>query len=91
MYERERAALLREGRIIELGFRDLDGRPVDEVARIYRHFGWEGRERAVARVRDYVGTLRDFKKNAHRPLDEASAAVVREKWRESFETFGYAL
>mmetsp|Transcript_5903 Transcript_5903/g.14658 ORF Transcript_5903/g.14658 Transcript_5903/m.14658 type:complete len:247 (-) Transcript_5903:37-777(-) len=91
LYVRERASLLGRGKVVEVAFLDLDESPVEVVAGIYHHFGWDCADQAAVRVRQYLGSLKDFKKNAHEPLDGASAALVREKWRESFKTFGYKL
>ena len=81
--------LIAAGSLEEVSFADLERDPGSLLRALYHKFGWSGYD--SDRVEQYLGSLSDFKKNAHKPLDEESRKLVQEQWRESFETFGYQL
>lgn len=77
------------GNLAEVRFEDLERDPLGELERLYAELdlpGWPGAEPAV---RAYVGTLTQYRKNAHR-YDEALLDKVREQWRFAVEGWGYA-
>ncbi|GFR47685.1 hypothetical protein Agub_g9433 [Astrephomene gubernaculifera] len=79
------------GRLVEVSFSDLDSDPLAVLQRIYKQFGWDEQFDAVRpRFEEYVASLEDFKKNHFNRLSPEAEAVVRKRWRESFEAFGYA-
>lgn len=58
--------LIPRGNLVEIGFADLDARPLETMERIYRRFGWAARFPEVKpRLAEYCLTLTDFKKNDH--------------------------
>ena len=73
---------------MEVRFEDLDRDPESVLERIYGTFGWRYQRGMAA---DYLETLRDFKKNHHKPLTKEEAVAVGKRWDESFKEFGYEL
>lgn len=88
-YVEDRKLLLSGKNLMEVSFSDLDRKPLDLLRHVYDTFGFGWSSAMASRVSSYMGTLADFKKNAHKDLDEESIALVNEHWRDSFKTFGY--
>ncbi|PNW79539.1 hypothetical protein CHLRE_08g358547v5 [Chlamydomonas reinhardtii] len=88
-YVRHRAAVP-PGRLVEVGFAQLEADPVAALERVYTAFGWSDRWEAVAPLfADYSSSLADFKKNHFNGLQPEAEAVVRRRWAPSFAEFGY--
>ena len=83
-------ALLSDKQLLQVSFQELTSHPVETLARIYQHFGWDGWEEELKpRVRREVQDLRSYEKNQHRPLHPALRKIVNERWKASFEDLGY--
>eukprot|EP00242_Pyramimonas_sp_CCMP2087_P018003 CAMPEP_0198225954 /NCGR_PEP_ID=MMETSP1445-20131203/103237_1 /TAXON_ID=36898 /ORGANISM="Pyramimonas sp., Strain CCMP2087" /LENGTH=130 /DNA_ID=CAMNT_0043905645 /DNA_START=182 /DNA_END=574 /DNA_ORIENTATION=- len=82
--------LIEKSRLVEIAFHDLEKSPTDEIRRVYKTFGLEGFESLQPVLERYTQSLTDFKKNAHVPISDQMANVVRERWGPSFETFNYS-
>jgi omega-hydroxy-beta-dihydromenaquinone-9 sulfotransferase len=89
LYERDRS-LIPAGALHELKYEDLDVRPVETLRAAYAALGLTGFSAFETRVRAYVDSLRDYKKNVH-VLTEADRETVRSRWRETFDRYGYPL
>ena len=64
-YQTDRA-LIPPGRLVELGFAELDADPVAAMRRVYRELGWPDFERVLEpQLRAYAASLAGFKKNDH--------------------------
>jgi len=84
----EDRALIPEGNLIEIPYRELCGDEMAQVAHIYEQFELPGWDRAEPVLRDYVDGLRGYQRNRLR-LDRKSRKRVFEAWRASFEAYGY--
>ncbi|KAG2423478.1 hypothetical protein HYH02_015320 [Chlamydomonas schloesseri] len=85
-----RRAAVPPGRLVELGFGELEADPLAALGRVYEAFGWSDRWPAVAPLfGDYSASLADFKKNQFTRLTPEAEAVVRRRWAPSFAEFGY--
>ena len=62
-----------------------------EVQRIYQQLGLAGFEQFEPKLRAYVSSLADYRKNEFPPLDEASRRRVAREWARSFEVWNYPL
>ncbi|GLC59101.1 hypothetical protein PLESTB_001448300 [Pleodorina starrii] len=79
------------GRLVEVGFSELEADPMGVLRRIYSQFGWDEQYDAVVpRFQSYIASLADFKKNHFNSLTPPVEAVVRERWAESFRELGYS-
>lgn len=82
--------LIPKGNLIEIGFEDLEAKPIESLQRVYRSFGWAARFNAMKPAfAEYCKTLEDFKKNDHVPLDPVAVEYIQKAWAKSFSDFGY--
>lgn len=88
-YMKERA-LIPKGNLHELAFHALDKQPLEEIQAIYDQFGWSGFEAMRPKVDAYTQALQDFKKNDHRQLPQEWKDIVYQRWRGTFDEFGYS-
>ncbi|GIL87732.1 hypothetical protein Vretifemale_15775 [Volvox reticuliferus] len=87
MSERER---IPAGRLVEVGFSELESDPLGALRRIYHQFGWDAQyDTLIPRFRAYVTSLADFKKNHFNSLSPEAVSAIRARWGESFKTLGY--
>ncbi|TKW63153.1 MAG: sulfotransferase [Paracoccus denitrificans] len=83
--------LIPASRFCELRFDELEADPVAQINRVYDQLGLEGFDRMQPRLQTYVDSLGGYEKNSFSGLDAATRARVAERWRRSFETWGYPL
>ncbi len=73
---------------IEISYDELDAQPLACLAQVYRQLGLEGFEDIEHDLREYLDSIRDYKKNPHRftaeTLDKVDAA-----WGEYLARWGY--
>lgn len=81
--------LIPAGRCHEIGYEALERDPVNELRRLYDTLGLAGFDAFAVRLQTYLDTIRDYQKNVHEELSEALRAQVRQRWRRSFEEWGY--
>lgn len=76
------------GNLAELRFEDLERNPLGELERLYSELDLPGWTEAAPAVRDYVGTLTQYRKNTY-DYDQATLDRVREQWGFAVEGWGY--
>lgn len=81
--------LIPDGRFCELRFDALEADPVGQIAHVYDRLGLDGFDRMRPDLKVYVEGLKGYAKNDFPPLDEATRAKVADRWRRSFDTWGY--
>jgi hypothetical protein len=93
MYEAyfEERSLIRPGRLHEIAFTELEADPVGSLATLYDELDLSGFSRFEPKLRSYVSSLRGYQKNRHRELPSGVRRKVAERWRRSFETWGYSV
>jgi hypothetical protein len=82
--------LVPKGQIHELRFDALEADPVDEIAKAYDALSLDGFAEFSLVLRDYVASLKGYKKNSFGELDAPTKAIVADRWARSFERGGYA-
>jgi len=87
----EDRGLIPPGQYHEVGFTDLEQRPIDALSQIYEKLGLDGFARARPRLEAYLATLAGYKKNRFPPLDAARRERVTQAWRRTFEEWGYSM
>lgn len=87
-YLRERD-LIPEGNLVEISFDELESAPMDTLESVYSGLGLEGFEVAAPEMKDYLATVRKYRRNAYRPLPEKLLERIRKKWGFWFKEFGY--
>jgi hypothetical protein len=92
MYEAffEERPLIPAGRFSEVRFADLESNPLEQVERIYGELGLPDFAAARPAVRDYVATLRGYRKNEYPPLADEWRERIASEWRQSFEAWRYS-
>jgi hypothetical protein len=81
-------SLIPEGNLAELRFDDLQDSPIDELCRIYEELGLPGFAEAEPRVRTYLDSVADYRKNIYDVSNEV-IRKVNDHWSFAFDAFGY--
>jgi len=89
LFERDRH-LIPPGCLHELRLEDLEKSPRDSLYEIYENLELPGFESFWARVEPYLKSIEDYQKDGYR-LDEADREKVSQRWRRTFERYGYSL
>ncbi len=76
------------GHLAEVRFEDLERNPMNELERLYAELALRGWDQARKPIRDYLGTLSGYRKNAHR-IDREIIDLVDRKWGFAVEEWGY--
>lgn len=84
-------ALIPEGHFIEIGYAELVADRMGGLRKIYEHLGLPDFGAVEPKVRAYLESLGDFKKNKFNDLDEAVKARLTKEWSRAFEQWGYAI
>jgi omega-hydroxy-beta-dihydromenaquinone-9 sulfotransferase len=87
LFERDKALIPPQG-LHELRFEDLEARPVEVLAGTYEKLGLLDFEPFRRRLAAYGKSTQNYKKNLHQ-LDEIDRARVADRWRATFERYGY--
>lgn len=87
-YLRERE-LIPEGQLVEIGFDELENRPLDTMERIYGTLKLDGYEDARPSMENYLQSVKQYKRNKYRPLPKAIHGKLHSAWDFWFEEFGY--
>ena len=73
-----------DDRLFECSFDELETAPEETVENLCGQLGM-----ADFSVRDYVRSLKSYRKNSYEPLAEVDRAVVRDAWGFAFGRWGY--
>ncbi len=85
----EDLALIPKDRICEVTFDALEIDPIAQLSKIYDHLGLAGFDAYKPKVQAYLDSIAGYKKNSFTPLDDATKAVVADRWSRSFDVWGY--
>ena len=88
-YLRERE-LIPEGNLIEISFDELESAPMDTLESIYSGLGLEGFEAVAPEMKNYLDTVRKYRRNTYRPLRKKLLERIWKKWDFWFKAFGYS-
>lgn len=87
----EEQPLIPAGHFHEIGFEDLEAEPVAEVRKLYNALSLPAFEEVEPALRQYLGSLSEYKKNT---LPEPSSPLrerIAREWRRCFVEWGYAV
>jgi omega-hydroxy-beta-dihydromenaquinone-9 sulfotransferase len=82
-------ALVPSGQLVEVAYEDLERDPVGQVRAIYDGLSLGNFESVRPALESFLAANAGFRKNRHRPLDDATRRRVAEAWSRSFEVWGY--
>lgn len=81
--------LIRDGRLHEMTFEDLEADPITEVRRAYRELDLPPFEHVEPRLREYTAKLRGYQKNHLAELSGEMRSRLLREWNASFENWHY--
>jgi len=87
----EERALIPAGQFHEIPFKELERDMVGQVGRLYESLNLDGFRDLEPKLRRYVESIADYKKNEYPPLAEPLRRRVAQTWRRSFDEWGYAI
>src|SRR6185436_7611520 len=85
----EELKLIPAGRFHEICYEELEKDPVGELAKLYAALEMPEFGHVEAKVRNYVHSLSDYRKNEFPELAPGLRQRVASEWRRSFEEWGY--
>jgi hypothetical protein len=93
LYDRflEQRELVPKGNLYEMSFDSLTRDPVSAVKSVYEALSLPGLDALEDDLRAYVNTLSGYKPNLHAGLSESSSALVAERWKRFFSSWGYSM
>jgi len=87
-YLRERV-LVPEGKLVEIGFEELENSPLETLESIYRKLNLKGFEDARPGMNAYLDSVKQYKRNIYRPLSKRILKRIHSEWEFWFREFGY--
>jgi omega-hydroxy-beta-dihydromenaquinone-9 sulfotransferase len=87
LLERDKG-IIPAGSYHEMKFEDLEAKPLETLQVMYDSLGLSGFDRLSERVKVYLRSIEDYRKNEHR-LTQADREKVVRRWRATFERYGY--
>jgi hypothetical protein len=81
--------LIPDGNLVEIAFNALETNPIATVKKIYTQLGLKGFDAAIPQMKDYLDSVRQYKRNTYRSLPQPLLNRIRKKWKFWFEEFGY--
>ncbi len=82
--------LIPAGQFHEMSFSELENNPLQAMHNTYEALNMPGYSQAEPRIKNYIASLKSYKKNEHPQLAEHLRQRVAEQWSRSFDTWGYA-
>ena len=87
----EERGLIPAGRLHEIRYEDLEADPVGQMQGLYEGLQLGDFDVFEATLRQYLDSIAGYEKNRHRELEPKWKAQVAERWRRSFDEWGYAV
>jgi hypothetical protein len=87
----EEKSLIPRGQFCEVRYSELETNPVGLVRKIYHELSLPDFSVVQPALSDYVRSLNGYEKNRHIELPDAIRAEIGQKWRRSFDEWGYPL
>ena len=83
--------LIPEGNLVEISFDELETNPLSTMENIYTQLELEGYEIAIPKMKDYLESVRHYKRNTYQALPLPLLERIRTKWEFWFKEFGYRM
>lgn len=81
--------LIPKGQLVEIGFNELESHPMEVVERIYRDLSLPNLEAARPYIREYLDSVKDYKKNAFSDPEPEMADRLFKEWKFAFDEWKY--
>ncbi len=85
----DQRSLIPEGRLVEIGYKELDESPIPTLRRIYERLDLPAFESVEPRMNEYLASLGCYQKNTFRQLDADTKTLLAKEWKRSFDEWGY--
>jgi hypothetical protein len=83
-------SLIPPGNLCEVGFDELERNPLPELARIYESLGLPDFDHVEPKLRDYLQSISEYRRNAYRELPAETRQRIATRWGRFFDEWGYA-
>lgn len=77
------------GQLVEIAYEDLERDPAGQVRAVYEGLSLGDFEPFRPVLENYLTSIADYRKNRHRPLEDATRTRVAEAWGRCFDVWGY--
>ncbi len=85
----DQRGLIPDGRLVDVGYEDLERDPIGVVGSIYESLGLAGVDGLRPRLEAYLGSIAGYRKNRPADLPEPLRARIADEWGRSFDEWGY--
>ncbi len=82
---------IKEGNFVQISYEQLDQDAFTTVSSIYRQLHLQGFEEMKSALSAYIGRLKNYKKNAYKPIDPAIKKQINREWLKYFDAWGYSI
>jgi hypothetical protein len=81
--------LIPEGNLVEVSYDQIGEGSLDMFKEIYQKLGLKTLDEALPKVKTYLSTIKNYKKNKFIPIEEEMVARIQKEWKFAFDEFGY--
>lgn len=87
----EERTLIPPGRYHEMCFEELEADPIGQMRNMYKALDLPDFAQVESTLQRYMDSIAGYKKNEFHALPDAQRQRVAERWRPSFDEWGYAV
>ncbi len=87
----EQSKLIPQGQLKEVGYDELVSNPIETIECIYSSLQLKSFDLFLPQLEDHLKKIAGYKKNVHDSLPAELKNKVSQKWKRSFEHWGYPL
>jgi len=85
----EEKSRIPSGHLLELSFEELERDPIGQVRTVYERLGLDGFERLEPKLRRYMDSVSDYRKNRFPELSPTTRSTIAKAWQRSFHQWRY--
>lgn len=78
-------------RIIEVSYDDVAGKPLETMKKVYEQLELGDFNQMKPRLEAYLKTVKDYKVNKTREIEQEALDTINSKWKQSFVEWGYSI
>ena len=82
-------SLIPPGNLIEIPYTDLAKNPMETIENIYSTLGIGGLKKAAPAIAEYLQSVRGYKKNRYKPLNQQTERTLRSEWAAWYREWDY--
>jgi hypothetical protein len=83
--------LIPKSHLVEISFDELETAPLPTMEKIYTQLELKGFETAVPEMKDYLDSVRHYKRNTYQAIPRPLLERIRTKWDFWFKEFEYSI